>query len=82
MLPFDNKPWAKPVAIAVICSTVIGLICLAFYLAHLHQLRIPEYVGIFLLFLTIVPPNLAVLNKKNRIDTDSATTAHTTASIA
>ncbi len=73
MLPFDNKPWAKQLATAVIISSVIGLICLALYLAHLHQLRIPECVGIFLLFLTIVPPNLAVLYKKNRIDADDHT---------
>ncbi len=72
MLPFDNKPWAKQVAAAVIVFTVAGLICLGLYLAHIHQLRIPESVGIFLLFLTIVPPNLAVLNRKPKAKTDAS----------
>lgn len=61
MLPNDDKPWAKPLARTVIVATLIGLAVLAYYLQDHNQLRIPEMVGIFLLFLTIVPPNLAVL---------------------
>jgi hypothetical protein len=61
MLPNDDKPWAKALARTVICLTVIALICLGFYLHSKNMLHIPETVGIFLLFLTIVPPNLAVL---------------------
>jgi hypothetical protein len=68
MLPFDNKPWAKTLAGVVVGVTVVALICLALYLHHLDQLRIPEYVGLFLLFLTIVPPNLAVIYKKPKAD--------------
>jgi hypothetical protein len=61
MLPNDDKPWAKTLARTVIGVTVIVLAVLA-YLLHNHgSLHIPEMVGIFLLFLTIVPPNLAVL---------------------
>ena len=61
MLPGDQKPWAKTVARVVICTTILGLIVLAFVLQSYNTLHIPEMVGIFLLFLAIVPPNLAVL---------------------
>jgi hypothetical protein len=61
MLPGDQKPWAKTVARIVICTTILGLIVLAFVLKSYNTLHIPEMVGIFLLFLAIVPPNLAVL---------------------
>jgi hypothetical protein len=61
MLPNDHKPWAKTVARIVICATMVALAFLAYFL-HVHNnLRIPEVVGIVLLFLTIVPPNLAIL---------------------
>lgn len=60
-LPNAHKPWAKTVARIVICFTIVGLIALAFVLSAYHTLHIPEVVGLFLLFLTIVPPNLAIL---------------------
>jgi hypothetical protein len=61
MLPNDHKPWAKTVARIVICFTIVALIVLAFILSSYNTLRIPEVVGLVLLFLTIVPPNLAIL---------------------
>jgi hypothetical protein len=61
MLPNDHKPWAKNLARTVICLTIIGLACLAYILNEHNSLHISEIVGIFLLFLTIVPPNLAVI---------------------
>jgi hypothetical protein len=61
MLPNDDKPWAKGLARAVICLTIVALVCLAYFLEIRDMLHIPEIVGIILLFLTIVPPNLAVL---------------------
>lgn len=61
MLPNDHKPWAKPLARAVIIATLLGLAYLAYFLEARNSLHIPEVVGIFLLFLTIVPPNLAIL---------------------
>jgi Mn2+/Fe2+ NRAMP family transporter len=61
MLPNAQKPWAKKLATAVICVTIVALIVLAFILKTHNMLHISEIVGIFLLFLTIVPPNLAVI---------------------
>jgi hypothetical protein len=60
-LPNAHKPWAKTVARIVICFTIVGLIVLAFVLDAYRTLHVPELVGLFLLFLTIVPPNLAIL---------------------
>jgi hypothetical protein len=61
MLPNDKKPWAKTLARTVIGVTLVALGVLAYYLQDQNSLHIPEIVGIFLLFLTIVPPNLAVI---------------------
>ena len=60
MLPHDHKPWAKTLARIVICANYWP------YLPGIlpqrrNILHIPEIVGLFLLFLTIVPPNLAIL---------------------
>jgi fatty acid desaturase len=61
MLPGDQKPWAKSVARIVVFATIIVLAVLTYFLKTHNSLHIPEIVGIFLLFLTIVPPNLAIL---------------------
>ena len=61
MLPNDHKPWAKTLARTVIGVTLIALAMLTYFLQNRGILHIPEVVGIILLFLTIVPPNLAVL---------------------
>ena len=61
MLPGDQRPWAKTVARIIICATIVALIVLAFVLQAYNTLHIPEIVGLFLLFLTIVPPNLAII---------------------
>jgi hypothetical protein len=61
MLPNDKKPWAKTLARTVIGVTLVALGVLAYVLHDHDSLHIPEIVGIFLLFLTIVPPNLAVI---------------------
>jgi hypothetical protein len=79
-LPNANKPWAKTVARIVVCATTLGLVILAWFLEARDSLHIPEIVGIFLLFLTIVPPNLAILypwllpaNHEARHDTGKST---------
>ena len=61
MLPNDDKPWAKTLARTVICVTIVALVCLSLFLESRNMFHIPEMVGVFLLFLTIVPPNLAIL---------------------
>lgn len=61
MLPGHRKPWAKTVARIVVCATIVGLAILTYFLKTHNSLHIPETVGIFLLFLAIVPPNLAIL---------------------
>jgi hypothetical protein len=61
MLPNDQKPWAKTLARTVIGVTLVALAVLAYFLETHNTLHIPEIVGIFLLFLTIVPPNLAII---------------------
>jgi hypothetical protein len=61
MLPGDHKHWAKTVARIVICFTIVALIVLAFVLKAYNTFHVPEVVGLILLFLTIVPPNLAIL---------------------
>jgi hypothetical protein len=64
MLPFDRKPWAKTVAGTVIVLSFLGAIVLAFYFYSQDMLHISEMVGIFLLLLTIVPPNAAIVLRK------------------
>ena len=64
MLPFDRKPWAKTVAAVVIALSLIGAVALIFYFRSIDSLHISEMVGIFLLLLTIVPPNLAIVMRK------------------
>ncbi len=61
MLPHDKKPWAKTLARTIIFVTIIALAILTYFLKSHNSLHIPEVVGIFLLFLTIVPPNLAII---------------------
>jgi hypothetical protein len=61
MLPNDHKPWAKTVARIVVCTTIVALAVLAYVLKAHNSLHISEIVGIFLLFLAIVPPNLAII---------------------
>jgi hypothetical protein len=61
LLPNDKKPWAKTLARTVIGVTVVSLAVLAYFLQTHGSLHIPEIVGIVLLFLAIVPPNLAVI---------------------
>ncbi len=70
MLPYDTRPWARTVAKTVIISSTMVLIGLGLYLHHIGQMRISEYVGLVILFLTIVPPNIAILYRKRNASTD------------
>jgi len=73
MLPFDNKPWAKPLARSVIVLAFLGAAAFAWFLHSIGQLYIPEVTGIVLLLLTIVPPNVAVLRKKTKVEGEAET---------
>ncbi|MCU1324096.1 MAG: hypothetical protein JWM43_3745 [Acidobacteriaceae bacterium] len=64
MLPYDNRPWAKTLAKFVAVSATCLLIALGLFLHHIGQMRVSEYVALLILFLTIVPPNLAVIYRK------------------
>ena len=69
MLPFDNRPWARSAARAVITLSLLAAIAGAYYLYDSDELHIPEVTGILLLLLTILPPNIAILLRK----TDAST---------
>ena len=60
LLPYDQSHGQKTSRNSVICVTH-GLAFLAYFLETHNSLHISEIVGIFLLFLAIVPPNLAVI---------------------
>jgi hypothetical protein len=81
MLPNDHKPWAKTVARTVIGVTLVALAFLTYFLRSHGSLHISEAVGIFLLFLTIVPPNLAVIYPWLLPPKHSPTRSHTSKSI-
>jgi hypothetical protein len=70
MLPFDQRPWAKAVAAAVVILSSVGAVCLAFYFYSIGSLHPSEIVGIVLLLLTIIPPNAAVLMRKHDAEDD------------
>lgn len=64
MLPFDQKPWAKALACTVIGLSVVAALFGLFYFRSVGSLHISELVGIFLLLLTIIPPNVAIVLRK------------------
>lgn len=63
MLPFDRKPWAKEVAIGVVCLTLIGAVLAILYLHHTRHLDPPMIVLVFLLLLAIIPPNILIIRR-------------------
>lgn len=64
MLPFDNRPWAKAVARTVIAVSLIAAALGAYYFYTTDDLHISEIAIISLLLLTILPPNIAIVNRK------------------
>lgn len=64
MLPFDRRPWAKALAATVIVLSCIGAVLLGMYFHSIDSLHPSEIVGLFLLLLTIIPPNAAILTRK------------------
>jgi hypothetical protein len=74
MLPFDNRPWARSVARAVIVLSVLFAIAGAYYFYSLGALHISEVTIILLLLLTIIPPNVAIIKRKTSVGSDTAKT--------
>lgn len=68
MLPFDNRPWARSLARAVILLSVLAAVLGAYYLYDADELHIPEVTGIVLLLLTILPPNVAILYRRRTLN--------------
>jgi predicted ABC-type exoprotein transport system permease subunit len=66
MLPFDRRPWARQLAATVIVVTLIAAICVPIILHRLKALDPPIIVGIVLLLLAIIPPNIVVLRQRGR----------------
>ncbi len=76
MLPFDNRPWAKPLAATVIVITIIAAVLAPFYLRHIRHMDPPMAVLIVLLVLAIVPPNLLILRRRDTPNPDNHRPAH------
>jgi hypothetical protein len=65
MLPYDQKPWARNLARIVILVSFLSLSALTLILYRMGQLHISEGVGIVLLLLLFLPPNIAILTRPN-----------------
>jgi hypothetical protein len=65
MLPLDNRPWAKSLAKTVIGISIVAAVVGSYYLYDMDELHVSEVVGVLLLLLTIIPPNVAVVMKKS-----------------
>ena len=61
MLPFDNRPWAKAVARAVIVLSIVAAALGAYYCYETDQLHISEVAIIVLSLLLVLPPNIAIV---------------------
>ena len=67
MLPFDNRPWAKNVAVFVIVCTVAATLVYALAVTHHRKLDTGEKAILLLLLLTVVPPNVAIIQRHGRV---------------
>jgi hypothetical protein len=64
MLPFAERPWARPVAAIAIVVTLIAAVWIPLELRAWGRLDLPIMVGIVLLVLAIVPPNIVILRHR------------------
>jgi len=65
MLPFDSRPWAKALARTVIVLSLVAAALGGYYCYVTDQLHISEVAIIGLLLLTILPPNIAIVLRKD-----------------
>ena len=61
MLPFDNRPWARTAARAVIVLSILAAAFSAYYLYDTDDLHISEVAIIGLSLLLVLPPNIAIV---------------------
>jgi hypothetical protein len=65
MLPFDQRSWAPPLAIAVIALTLLGEIVAIQILHQYGPLDTGEIVALVLILLAVVPPNIHIIRRKS-----------------
>jgi uncharacterized membrane protein YhaH (DUF805 family) len=68
MLPFENRPWAKKVALSVILFSLLAAAIAVIVLDRTKGLDTGAVTAIFLILLAIIPPNIAVLRHRRLAD--------------
>jgi hypothetical protein len=68
MLPFENRPWAKRVALSVIVVTLLSAAIAAIILDRTNGLDTGAITAICLILLAVVPPNIALLRRRRLAD--------------
>ncbi len=76
MLPCQNSTWSKSIARSIIALAILAAIVTAYYLHDQHLLYIPEITILLLLLLAILPPNIAILFRKDDIGSSASTLDH------
>ena len=64
MASYQDRPWAKKAATAVIIVSILAAIFAAYFRHSQGLLDIPEVAILILLLLAILPPNIAILYRK------------------
>jgi hypothetical protein len=68
MLPFENRPWAKRVALSVILVALLSAAIAAIVLDRTKGLDTGAITALFLILLAIIPPNIAILRHRRQAD--------------
>ncbi len=70
MLPFDNRPWAKPVARLVIVLSIAAVVVGLMYIHSQGPIDTGEIWVAALFLFAVLPPNIAILfRKQDQIET-------------
>ncbi len=64
MLPFEHRPWAKPLAILVIIAAVLVDVAVALWRSSHGPIHFVDLLAMALFLLAIVPPNIHILRLK------------------
>ena len=65
MLPFDQRPWAPQLAIAVIVLTLLAEVVAVQWLRSYGPLDTAEITALVLVLIAVVPPNIHILRRKS-----------------